>query len=298
MLLRQLPRQAVRKLYRCCVVEITIFLHFDGYILLSLVKSTKCDTIRIEDSRDTGGSGMDTDNLTVFVDESGSIKKGPLVREDYFVIALIFTDNERFLNKVFKKKRFQILNQEEREILSKTKEVKGSDISDNRKKDIYSALVEKCGENLEVGIIVLDLKRADDRLKQVSSRAFNFLIARYLAKSYKPHSKFNTAHAISFFVDERNVATGAKFTLEEYLNTEYNIEDPICEGDISVHYLDSKNRYLIQLADFIANTFYRAYKKNDPDAKGNVEVLKNVLCNGKVFYFPMPYTKETTGHIM
>lgn len=238
------------------------------------------------------------DSLTAFVDESGSIKKGALKRKDFFVIAMIFTDNERFLNKVFKKKRFQILNEEERKILSETKEIKGSDISESRKKEIYSALVEKCGENLEVGVIVPDLKRADDRLKQNSSRAFNFLIARYLSKSYRAHSKYNTAHDISFFVDERNVATGAKFTLEEYLNTEYNIEDPICEGNISVHYLDSKNRYLIQLADFVANTFYRAYKKNNPDAKANVELLKDVLCNGKVFYFPLPYIKEITGHIM
>ena len=37
------------------------------------------------------------DSLTAFVDESGSIKKGPLKRKDYFVIAMIFTDNERFL---------------------------------------------------------------------------------------------------------------------------------------------------------------------------------------------------------
>lgn len=238
------------------------------------------------------------DSLTAFVDESGSIKKGPLKRKDYFVIAMIFTDNERFLNKVFKKKRLQILSEEERKILGITKEIKGSDISESRKKEIYSALIEKCGENLEVGIIVLDLKQADDRLKQIPSRAFNFLIARYLSKSYRPHSKFNTAHDISFFVDERNVATGAKFTLEEYLNTEYNIEDPICEGDISVHYLDSKNRYLIQLADFIANTFYRAYRKKNPDARENIELLKDVLCNGKVFYFPLPYTKEITGHII
>lgn len=243
-----------------------------------------------------GGSAMDS--LTAFVDESGSIKKGALRQKDFFVIAMIFTDNERFLNKVFKRKRLQILDEEERKILSETKEIKGSDISESRKNKIYSALVEKCGENLEVGVIVLDLKCADDRLKQVSSRAFNFLIARYLSKWYSPHSKFNAAHDISFFVDERNVATGAKYTLEEYLNTEYNIEDPICEGNISVHYLDSKNRYLIQLADFIANTYYRAYKKNDPDARTNLELLKDVLCNRKVFYFPLPYIKETTGHIM
>ncbi len=110
-----------------------------------------------------------------------------------------------------------------------------------------------------------------------------------MSKSYTAHSKFTGAAAIAFYVDERNVATGAKFTLEEYLNTEYNIEDPICEGNISVHYLDSKSRYLIQLADFIANTFYRAYKKNDPDARSNIEILRDALCNRRVFYFPLPY---------
>lgn len=238
------------------------------------------------------------DHVDVFVDESGTIKKGLLTSKDFFVIALIFTDNEKFLNKVFKKKRLKILTEEERVTLKNTKEIKGSAISEKRKQDIYSALVEKCEENLEIGLIILDLERADDKLKRISSRAFNFLIARYLSKSFSAHSKFKEAKAISFYVDERNVATGAKFTLEEYLNTEYNIEDPICEGDILVHYLDSKNRYLIQLADFIANTFYRAYKKSDPDAENNIEILRKVLCSRKVFYFPLPYIKETTGHII
>lgn len=237
-------------------------------------------------------------NISVFVDESGIVKKGPLEEKDFFVIALIFTDNEKFLNKVFKKKRLKMLTEKERTVLSTTKEIKGSAISESRKGKLYSALVEKCGNNLEVGIIVLDLQRADERLKSVSSRAFNFLIARYLSKLYKAHSRFSGAANIAFYVDERNVATGAKFTLEEYLNTEYNIEDPICEGDISVHYLDSKNRNLIQLTDFIANTFYRYYKKNDLDAKENFEILKNVLCDGRVFYFPLPYIKKTTGHII
>lgn len=108
------------------------------------------------------------DIVTAFVDESGSIRKGTLRRKDFFVIALIFTDNERFLNKVFKRKRFQILNDEERETLRETKEIKGSDISEKRKEDVYSALVEKCGDNLEIGVIVLDLKCASERLKQTS----------------------------------------------------------------------------------------------------------------------------------
>lgn len=237
--------------------------------------------------------------LNFFIDENtGSIKKGPLTSPDFFVIGMAFTNNEKHIKKVFTKKRLKQLTESEIKELQETREIKGSHMSEARKKPIYDALVEKCVDDLEIGIIVLDLKAADSRLKQSSSRAFNFLIARYLSKYYRTYSKFSGASSIGLFVDERNVATGAKFTLEEYLNTEYNIEDPICDDNISVQYLDSKNRNLIQLADFLANTFFRAYKKNDKDARLNVELLTPLLCNGKVFYFPLPYIKHTAGHIL
>lgn len=236
--------------------------------------------------------------INAFIDESGIIKKGDLTSPDFFVIGMAFTNNEKHIKKVFTKKRLKQLTESEIEELKETREIKGSHMSEARKAPIYEALVEKCADDLEIGIIVLDLKAAESRLKQSSSRAFNFLIARYLSKYYRIHSKFSDASSIDLFVDERNVATGAKFTLEEYLNTEYNIEDPICDENISVQYLDSKNRNLIQLADFLANTFYRAYKKNDKDARSNVELLTPLLCNGKVFYFPLPYIKHTEGHIL
>lgn len=236
--------------------------------------------------------------IKAFIDESGSIKKGSLTSPDFFVIGMAFTDNERHIGKVFTKKRLKQLTESEIKELKETREIKGSHMSEARKAPIYRALVEKCADDLEIGIIVLDLKAADSRLKQSSSRAFNFMIARYLSKYYRKHSKFCDASNMGLFVDERNVATGAKFTLEEYLNTEYNIEDPICDGDISVQYLDSKNRNLIQLADFLANSFYRAYKKNDKDARSNIALLTPLLCNGKEFFFPLPRIKNIEGHIL
>lgn len=235
--------------------------------------------------------GNNVCDVSVFIDESGIVRKGTLQSPDYFVIGMAFTNNEKHVKKIFTRKRLKQLTEEEINTLKNSKEIKGSSMSEIRKAPIYEALVEKCKDDLELGIIILDLKGASDRLKQTSSRAFNFLIARYLSKYYTIHSKFCNANQISLFVDERNVATGAKFTLEEYLNTEYNIEDPICSGEISVQYLDSKNRNLIQFADFLANTFYRAYKQNSSDAKDNIELLKPLLCNHNVFYFPLPHTK-------
>ena len=231
--------------------------------------------------------------INVFIDESGSIKKEDLTSSDFFIIGMVFTSNEKHIKKIFTKKRLKQLTAREKEELKETREIKGSHISETRKAPVYEALVKKCADDLEIGVIVLDLKAAERRLKQSSSRAFNFLIARYLSKYFCVHSKFSSPSSISLFVDERNVATGAKFTLEEYLNTEYNIENPICEENIAVQYLDSKNRNLIQLADFLANTFYRAYKKNEKDARSNVELLTSLLCNRKVFYFPLQYIKHT-----
>lgn len=231
-------------------------------------------------------------HIGVFVDESGSVKKGLLSDRDYFVIAMIFTDNEKFLKKVFTKQRLKVLTEEEKQLLAQSKEIKGSAIEERRKKRIYQAVVDKCCHDVEVGVIVLDLKESEERLRNVSSRAFNFLLARYLSAFYKKHSKFSAFECVDLYVDERNVKTGSKYTLEEYLNTEYNIEDPICEGDITVHYLDSKNRNLIQFADFLANTTYRAYKKGDSEAAENLEILKKILCHHRVFYFPLTHNLD------
>lgn len=232
-------------------------------------------------------------HIGVFVDESGSVKKGELTGKDYFVIAMIFTDNEKFLKKVFTKQRLKVLTKDEIRLLAQSKEIKGSAIDEQRKQQIYQAVAQKCCNHVEVGLIVLDLKESDERLRNVSSRAFNFLIARYLSAFYKKYSKFSGYECVDLYVDERNVKTGAKYTLEEYLNTEYNIEDPICQGDITVHYLDSKNRNLIQFADFLANTAYRAYKKNHQDARDNISVLNDILCHNRVFYFPIRHRLDS-----
>ena len=87
-------------------------------------------------------------------------------------------------------------------------------------------------------------------------------------------------------IDERNVATESKYTLQEYLNTELNLVETFSQEDIRVHYYDSKNYLLLQLADFISNTFYRYQQKNVQEAKGNVGLLLNQTSTRKVFKFP------------
>lgn len=91
---------------------------------------------------------------------------------------------------------------------------------------------------------------------------------------------------IHFVIDERNVATESKYTLQEYLNTELNLVESFAEKDIVVHYYDSKNYLLLQLADFISNTFYRYRQKNIAESKDNVKMLLNQTSTNKIFKFP------------
>lgn len=85
-------------------------------------------------------------------------------------------------------------------------------------------------------------------------------------------------------IDEQNVATGAEYDLSGYLNQQLTIQSPICDI-FNVGYTDSKNEKLVQLADFVANTFYRNIEKKDRDSKDTVSMWLPTLCNGDVFDF-------------
>ena len=89
---------------------------------------------------------------------------------------------------------------------------------------------------------------------------------------------------IDILLDEQNVATGAKYDLEEYLNQQLTIKNPICDK-FSASYTDSKNEKLVQLADFVANTFYRNIEKKDRDSAESVKEWINTLCGEDIFDF-------------
>ena len=129
-------------------------------------------------------------------------------------------------------------------------------------------------------------KKATVKFRSNSSRVFNYLIKTFLEKHFKKRSKYKDLNQIHFVIDERNVATESKFTLQEYLNTELNLMDAFSEKDIVVQYYDSKNYLLLQLADFISNTFYRYRQKHQREAKENVELLIKQTSTNKTFRFP------------
>lgn len=228
-------------------------------------------------------------NVTVFVDESGIIAKHKADKTNYFVITLLFVRDEdlNLVKQSFKKYRLQVAKrkQELYEELIKTKELKGSSVSESDKHHIYQKLADKCSNKFEIGIIILNNRKATKKFRSNSSRAFNYLIKLYLQHIFVQSEMFKDLNTLNFVIDERNVATESKYTLKEYLNTELNLLEHFCNDEIKVNYYDSKKFILLQMADFISNTFYRKWQKRQ-DVGGNVSILLQKTVTGKVFKFP------------
>ena len=150
---------------------------------------------------------------------------------------------------------------------------------------MYKHIVEYGSDDIELGIIVLDNKYTTDKFIENHARTINYMIQIYFDSYFRKHSRFmNGVGNIKLILDEQNVATGARYDLEGYLNQQLTIHKPIC-SQFDVRYTDSKNEKLVQLSDFIANTFYRNIEKNNRESKENIKLMKDILCNGDIFDF-------------
>lgn len=228
-------------------------------------------------------------NITVFVDESGIIAKHKSSKTNYFIITLLFIEEQNvdYVKKCFKKYRLQIAKRKNELLdeLIRNKEIKGSSMSEADKHYIYKKIFEKCSDKFELGIILLDNKKATEKFKSNSSRAFNYLIKLYLQNVFVKSKMFKGLDKLNFVIDERNVATESKYTLQEYLNTELNLTDHYCNEDIVVHYYDSKKFLLLQMTDFVSNSCYRKWQKKYDD-NGNVKMLLEKTSERRPFSFP------------
>lgn len=236
------------------------------------------------------------DNITLFIDESGTVPKGIFKGKGFFIITVLAVkdDDIEHVRKVFKSERLKVVRRVKNlhDKLRSEHEIKGSELTETQKEKIYKKVFEKCGDKIELSVIILDNSQATVKFRSNSSRVFNYLIKFYLDKYFRKKSKFKNSERLKFVIDERNVATGSKSTLQEYLNTELNLVEEFSSEDIEVRYYDSKKFLLLQFTDFISNTFYRKFQKNNKESEMNVDLLLKYTCGGKVFGFPHPYRNK------
>lgn len=186
------------------------------------------------------------------------------------------------VRRLYKKKISQLMRKSDtyRDWIHKNREIKGADISETVKMSVYEHVVTHASDKIELGIIVLDNQYTTDRFIENHARSFNYMIQTYLDSYFRKHSRFmHGSGKIEFIIDEQNVATGAKYDLGGYLNQQLTFKNPICDL-FDVTYTDSKNEKLVQLADFIANTFYRNIEKKIRESRETVNLWLRALCMG------------------
>lgn len=212
--------------------------------------------------------------MNLYIDESGSIN---LNNHKNFIISVIIPTDTETLKKVYK--RFVSKNLERLRELDKNHnkmfredgsflELKGSCFDRDMKIDFLDYF---CRNNLfKVRYIVLDNDNLENRFTENKARTFNYLMKIFLTNTI--HKKIINDKNLYLHIDERNIKTDSKFSLEDYLNQELLLESNIIDNVI-VQYYDSAQSKLIQIADVFANIKYSNYLTNN-SYKSKIDELK------------------------
>lgn len=197
--------------------------------------------------------------ISMYIDESGSIHPTSGKLNRYFIIGIVIPKNPIKLKRVYKlfiRKNIDYLRKldKDNKMFSedgKFRELKGSSMDKKLKLDFINFF---CRNNLfEVRYIVLDNNLLDQRFIKNKARTFNYLIKIFLINSLK--KSYIKGKELFLQIDERNVKTESKYSLEDYLNQELILNDNMLEN-VQVKYFDSSQNYFIQIADVFSNIMY------------------------------------------
>ena len=233
--------------------------------------------------------------MNIYADESGSInnKIGKP-----FIIALVHVLDFKKLNTTFR--RFISSNMAKLQELDqdfyntngtltkkgglmfkgcKFHEIKGSQLNQQMKTDFVNYLAKK--KYFELYYIKINNDLLTDKICENTARAFNYSIK--LALSFFLEHTLLSDEDCLLQLDERNERTEAKFFLENYLNTEFCLNN-VTEKHYSVKYLDSADNPFIQIADVLANLYYSELITGS--YTDTINVLKKQDILKAVFEFP------------
>ena len=214
--------------------------------------------------------------IFVYLDESGSIHKNSKTR--YFAVGGYFTFQESKNKIISTYKKINKKIKDKRKIDLK-KEIKSYDMLDEEKIETFQNI--ETIKNFYGCVKVFDKYFMTKQIIE-SNIFFNYAVKLIFSDCIIKKIKcFNIQDGLDFIlsVDNRNIKVGKLNGLEDYLNTEFCLEN----YHFKVTYYDSASNFGIQLADLIVNTFYNSYKKYDIVRKVIPIINYNVF---KVSLFP------------
>lgn len=197
--------------------------------------------------------------INMYIDESGSIHPTSEKLNRYFIIGIVIPKDANRLKRVYKlfiKKNIEYLRKldKDNKMFSddgKFRELKGNSMDRKLKLDFINFF---CKNNLfEVRYIILDNNQLDERFIKNKARTFNYLMKIFLINSLK--KGYIQDKELFLQIDERNVKTKSKYSLEDYLNQELILNDNILEN-VQVKYFDSSQNCFVQIADVFSNIMY------------------------------------------
>lgn len=202
--------------------------------------------------------------LNLYIDESGSMTCEFCKEFPYFVIAIIKVDNPEHLKrayKIFVRENLSLLKENDRNSkmfnsCGKFQELKGSVFNSELKHKFIDFFCRK--KHFEVFYILVDNKAIEEKFYKNTARAFNYVIKLTLSTLIRKKF-FKKGEVYNIQIDERNQKTGAKRSLEDYLNTQLQLDEDLT-NEIHVTYFDSIKNKNIQIADVMSNLMYSQIK--------------------------------------
>jgi hypothetical protein len=223
--------------------------------------------------------------MLICIDESGSINNHD-DRHPYFVITLV-----RVLGKGTLKGKYQKFCNRYMERLKtldidnkmfdgeKLLELKGCYFDNQLRHEFINFF--KTSSSYEIYYIKFTNSSLSDNLCRNKERAFNYplktAICYFLRKGMLPNEDCRIN------LDNRNLKTGSRMQLDEYINTELAGESNY-QGTMVTEYFDSKDNHLIQVADVFSNIFYASLFNEE--LKKDIEELKSLGRIRYIFEFP------------
>ena len=213
------------------------------------------------------------------------------IKNQYFVICVVLVNDEKRLKRVYK--RFVSLNMESlrREDKhynmfyksGKFKELKGAYMSYKTKKNFVKFFCKN--QLFSIFYICSSNQMADNYFYSNKARAFNYLIRLCIEHNTL---KCNINKDFNYLkIDERNVSTRTRSTLEEYLCIELVTAKRLQLGFL-VEYFQSERNELIQIADVFSNIYY-SYIVKGRIFDNEINYLRNNKYIKNEFYFPFSY---------
>lgn len=212
--------------------------------------------------------------ITIFLDDSGVLSKN--APEKHFVYAGYIFLNDK--DKDYAKRRYQQKIQELRELTGREDELKAAHLHLKSKRKLYKIMDPfyslSAYVNIEkVYLQILGNKLAIHRfkdyvIKMLIKKQINSLIKNELIDAYEDIE-------LKIYIDEQATATNGYYSLKESIleelkyginNLDYGTRyEPILFGNliVNVYYYDSKQNYLGQAADILANRIWNSYVKDD-----------------------------------